>query len=692
MNVAAKLDISRPDTLVRYVLFGISYPVLYVGAFVPWPIVFAAGLVAVLVAELWGIQQTPLTIALRRVHLGTVPRSIIRDAAVLVLIARSGEYDVARLGLLTMAIPSLYLLRGIFTALLRLLNQRRQLPHSTRNLDLSRLRIPDAPPAWLRVGAPTQLTQVVVPLAVGVVIDAAAGTNYFAVLGLAVSALYTLGMLAVVAVHYRRNRVLGDRDEVRAEVLRQVRAYQPEVMLYFSLGEASGTSYQVDSWLTTLAELRHKAMILVREHKHVPRIGPTDLPIISMPRGPEVMDLDLPDLKVVMYVGNVGNNLHMLRHNGIRHIFVGHGDSDKVASTNPASRVYDEVWVAGRAGRDRYRRAGGAVSDASIVEVGRPQLAALEPPRQDRRIFTVLYAPTWEGWSNDLALSSVPVMGVKIVKTLLALSPNVRIIYKPHPLTGYQDKTTRRINQQIIDMLETANKLRAADPAWTKIVAANAAERTASKGRLTELQRLIDQLSGSQGPDSAQTARDNGIPDPERHAKLLKAEQDWQRAHWDAAGWWAHRTVTGPRPDLYSCFNEADMMIADISAVVSDFVGSGKPYVVTNIYNQDESAFRTAQTVAGGAYLLGSKAEGLSDLVQKLQRPEPVDPMAERREALRHYLLGPDEPDPLTRFNDALDNLIAKPYPVAAPMEPLEAVAKVAAAQSGDGEPVSVTS
>jgi hypothetical protein len=433
-------------------------------------------------------------------------------------------------------------------------------------------------------------------------------------------------------------------------------------------------------------------MILVREHKHVPRIGPTDLPIVSIPRGPEVMDLRLPDLKVVMYVGNVGNNLHMLRHNGIRHVFVGHGDSDKVASTNPASRVYDEVWVAGRAGRDRYRRAGGAVPDASIVEVGRPQLAALEPPRQDRRIFTVLYAPTWEGWSTDLALSSIPVMGVKIVKTLLALSPNVRIIYKPHPLTGYQDATTRRINQQIIDLLEEANRRRAADPAWAKIVAANAAERTASTGRLAELQRLIDQLSGPESPDSAQRGRDNGTPAPERHARLLSAEQDWQRASWDSAGWWAHRTVTGPRPDLYSCFNESDMMIADISAVVSDFVGSGKPYVVTNIYNQDESAFRTAQTVAGGAYLLGSKAEGLSDLVQKLQRPEPVDPMAERREALRHYLLGPDEPDPLTRFNDALDNLIAKPYPVPPSIEPLEAVAKVAAAQSDDGEPVSVTS
>jgi hypothetical protein len=692
VNAAAKVNIRLLGTLLRCLLFVISYLALYAGAFVPWPILFAAGLVGVVVSEQWVIQQTPFFVVLRRAQLGTIARSMIRDGAILVLIVRSGEYDVTLLGVLTLAVPALYVIRGLFSLLLRRLNELRQLPHMSRNLDLSRLGIPDAPPAWLRTAAPTLLTQVTVPLAAGVVIDALADTTYFGVLGLAVSAVYALAMLGVVAAHRRRNQVLADADAVRAEVFHQLREYRPEVMLYFSLGEASGTSYQVDSWLTTLAELRHKAMILVREHKHVTRIGPTDLPIVSVPRGPAVMDIDLPELKAVMYVGNVGNNIHMLRHNGIRHIFVGHGDSDKVASTNPVSRVYDEVWVAGRAGRDRYRRAGAAVSDEAIVEVGRPQLAALEPPRQDRRIFTVLYAPTWEGWSTDLALSSLPVMGIKIIKTLLSLSPNVRIIYKPHPLTGYQDQVTARVNQQIIDLLEEANKRRAADPEWRAIVAANAPERAAGKARLADLQRRIDQLTGTQAPDDAQAARDNGTPDPERHDRLLKAEQEWQRANWDAAGWWAHRTVTGPRPDLYSCFNEADMMIADISAVVSDFVGSGKPYVVTNIYNQDEAEFRAAQTVAGGAYLLGSKAAGLADLVQSLQLPEPVDPMAERRESLRHYLLGPDQPDPLTRFNDALDNLLAKPYPVPEPVEPLEAVAAVAAAQSGDGEPVAATS
>jgi alpha/beta superfamily hydrolase len=35
-------------------------------------------------------------------------------------------------------------------------------------------------------------------------------------------------------------------------------------------------------------------------------------------------------------------------------------------------------------------------------------------------------------------------MGRRIVQTLLAASPPVRIIYKPHPLTGTRDQSVAR--------------------------------------------------------------------------------------------------------------------------------------------------------------------------------------------------------------------------------------------------------
>ena len=92
------------------------------------------------------------------------------------------------------------------------------------------------------------------------------------------------------------------------------------------------------------------------------------------------MNMDLSTVRVALYAANVGKNIHLLRVPTMKHVFIGHGDSDKLASVNPFSKVYDEVWTAGRAGRDRYAIADVGVRDDDIVEVGRPQLAA-DPDR-----------------------------------------------------------------------------------------------------------------------------------------------------------------------------------------------------------------------------------------------------------------------------------------------------------------------
>jgi hypothetical protein len=58
-------------------------------------------------------------------------------------------------------------------------------------------------------------------------------------------------------------------------------------------------------------------------------------------------------------------------------------------------------------------------------------------------MFTVLYAPTWEGWLADECQTSVIAMGPKIIRALIAHEPRLRIIYKPHPLTGTRDPGRR---------------------------------------------------------------------------------------------------------------------------------------------------------------------------------------------------------------------------------------------------------
>ena len=132
------------------------------------------------------------------------------------------------------------------------------------------------------------------------------------------------------------------------------------------------------------------------------------------------MNFSLPSVRVALFPANTAKNLHMLRVPGIGHVFIGHGDSDKAASFNPYTKVYDEVWVAGQAGRDRYLRAQVGVRDEDIVEVGRPQLTGIRPAgdRPADRMFTVLYAPTWEGWLADECQTSLMAMGPRIIQAL----------------------------------------------------------------------------------------------------------------------------------------------------------------------------------------------------------------------------------------------------------------------------------
>jgi hypothetical protein len=103
---------------------------------------------------------------------------------------------------------------------------------------------------------------------------------------------------------------------------------------------------------------------------------------------------------------------------------------------------------------------------------------------------------------------------------------------------------------------------------------------------------------------------------------------------------------------LYDCFNDADVLVADISSVLSDFIASEKPYVVTNLTGLSEDEFRDKFPSAGEAYLLDPAAERIGAILD-LIRVE--DPLAASRKQLKEYLLGPASPDAMTRFAAAVD-------------------------------------
>lgn len=130
--------------------------------------------------------------------------------------------------------------------------------------------------------------------------------------------------------------------------------------------------------------------------------------------------------------------------------------------------------------------------------------------------------------------------------------------------------------------------------------------------------------------------------------------------------------VTERVPSLYECFNHSDLLIGDMSSVVSDFVATRKPYAIFNLDGLPDDEFRNEQRTAYASYLLDAECNGLDEALHALLFPER-DVMAPYREQLKEYLLGPDYPPSIVRFNDAANSLYARglqDFPVEYPEVP----------------------
>ncbi|MFH9586898.1 hypothetical protein ACH4LS_17405 [Streptomyces luteogriseus] len=540
----------------------------------------------------------------------------------------------------------------LFTAVHHAIRRRRTLPVVVRNLDMGGAGIPQSPPALLYRRFLRKLLHLDLPAHAGLLAALAAGAWQPAGIGFAVTA--GLAVAAVVALlgQLRRARRMPSGDEVIAEVNRQLAGYRPEVALYFSFASVSRDfMYQVNMWIETLEQLDRRPLIILRERASFRFLGRTSIPVLCVPKADDVAQLELPELRVVLYPGNAGKNVHMLRVAEAKHVFIGHGDSDKLASSNRVSKVYDEIWVAGRAGRDRYQRVRHAISDSAIVEVGRPQLSSirLHTDHVPGPLPTVLYAPTWEGWSDDDCHTSLIPMGVPLVEKLLA--ENVRVLYKPHPLTGKRSRAAAEADRAIRELLRADNERRGAQETETAIAAV--------RPRLAEIQARLGELSGRLAGDDAQQTREARPAGLDGEAEWHELRAEWHRLFWESRGPLGHQVIVKQLPTLYACFDQADILVSDVSSVVADFVASLKPYVLTNANDLPDADFRAAYTTAGGAYLLDRACTRLPEILDSVRTPGR-DPMAPERRILKEYVLGPDRPTSMERFNAAVNALAEK--------------------------------
>lgn len=438
-------------------LLGALYGVLLVGSLTasPGTVFLAAAATYVVDALLHRDDHDLLQRVLDRASAGVPWRFFIRKTLIVVLLFRADAMSTVALGVVVGAVLAHHLVLVLHGAMTTYIGRRSMRRLETRNLAVPGEVLPSPPRPWLTAGGSRLLLHADLLLVAALGWAVVDGSYRL----MAPAALLTVVAAAAVplalAPHVLALLRLPD-DEVRFSAAQQaVLDLSPVVILYFSGGLAS--VYQVNMWLETMERLDRRVLVLLRERRYLDQLGTTTVPVLCLPFSVDLMNFQMPSARVALYVANVGRNIHLLRVPALKTAFIGHGDSDKTASFNPATKVYDEVWVAGEAGRQRYVRAQVGVREDEIVLVGRPQLDGIHEavPRPDGAPYRVLYAPTWEGWTEDPHHSSLVSMGREIVRLLLA-TPGIQVVYKPHPLTGTVDPRASLVSGEIVRMLAAA--------------------------------------------------------------------------------------------------------------------------------------------------------------------------------------------------------------------------------------------
>jgi hypothetical protein len=116
--------------------------------------------------------------------------------------------------------------------------------------------------------------------------------------------------------------------------------------------------------------------------------------------------------------------------------------------------------------------------------------------------------------------------------------------------------------------------------------------------------------------------------------------------------------VVGTAPDsLYRAFNEADVLVADISSVVADFLASRKPYLVTNPGRRSVEDFDTEFPSTQGGAVVAPDAAAVHAAVADALGEDLLRP---RREELATYFLGEPVADPVERFAAEIDAAVLR--------------------------------
>ena len=247
---------------------------------------------------------------------------------------------------------------------------------------------------------------------------------------------------------------------LKENALEKIKALEPEIILVFS-GEFDPHHYKV--WEAYLAQTKLKACIVCYSYKNYYHHQnsnhlKTSVPIFSEETGFNINDLGyINSLKALLYPANISRNWMYFytlpkdehTNKNIKHIHIGHGDSDKSSSCTRVQKIYDHSLVADDIAQSRYIKNNISLPNQHFLKMGAPIFPNLSVIENPQPLKNILYIPTFEGPSPLMNYSSLDYIYNPLTKEIN--KNNFEFYYHPHPAMGMRQKEYKELSDELIN-------------------------------------------------------------------------------------------------------------------------------------------------------------------------------------------------------------------------------------------------
>lgn len=165
-------------------------------------------------------------------------------------------------------------------------------------------------------------------------------------------------------------------------------------------------------WIPELLKAQVKFSVLVRSEE-VFNLLKREYRTLTILLAKTAMDIeatlnDLVSLKAILFMSNPINNIHILRFNGYKHIFLGSENSDRDAQVTKVLRAYDELWLSSQSSIDKLKLKID-VEHLVIRKIGKPQIKKITMSTQEKKSKSVLILVSSESnsYSNSNILTKI---------------------------------------------------------------------------------------------------------------------------------------------------------------------------------------------------------------------------------------------------------------------------------------------